>query len=97
MLTRLRQDISSNPPLAGAYNPKKGDLAIAKFTEDDQWYRVKIEKVSGQKVHVFYVDYGNREVIESTRVAAIPAGFASEKPYATENILACISLPKDVS
>ncbi|KAJ8666951.1 hypothetical protein QAD02_008613 [Eretmocerus hayati] len=95
MLTRLRQEIAANPPLAGAYTPKKGDLAIAKFTEDDEWYRVKIEKVSGSNVSVFYIDYGNREVINSTRVAAMPAGFGADKPYATENILALVALPKD--
>ncbi|KAL7307029.1 hypothetical protein TKK_0000774 [Trichogramma kaykai] len=94
MLTRLRHEIATNPPLAGAYTPKKGDLAIAKFT-DDEWYRVKIEKVSGNKVSVLYIDYGNREVVDSVRVAAMPAGFAAEKPYATENILALVHLPKD--
>lgn len=97
MLTRLRQEIAANPPLGGAYNPKKGELAIAKFTEDDEWYRVKIEKVAGTNVSVFYIDYGNREVINVTRVAAMPAGFAGDKPYATENLLALVALPKDVS
>ncbi|XP_031777766.1 tudor staphylococcus/micrococcal nuclease isoform X2 [Nasonia vitripennis] len=95
LLSRLRQEIDANPPLAGAYTPKKGDLAIAKFTEDDEWYRVKVEKVAGTNVSVFYIDYGNREVITSTRVAAMPAGFAGEKPFATENTLAIVALPKD--
>lgn len=97
LLTRLRQEIAANPPLAGAYTPKKGDLAIAKFTEDDEWYRVKVEKVAGSNVSVFYIDYGNREVITSTRVAAMPAGFAGEKPFSIENTLAIVALPKDVS
>ena len=77
MLGRLRAEIAANPPLAGAYTPKKGELAIAKFSDDDEWYRVKIEKVSGPNVSVFYIDYGNREVINVTRVAAMPAGFAA--------------------
>lgn len=97
MLSRLRQEIASNPPVAGAYTPKRGELAIAKFTEDDEWYRVKIEKVVGNNVSVFYYDYGNREVINVSRVAAMPAGFSGDKPYATENILALVALPKDVS
>lgn len=96
MLTRLRQEIASNPPLTGAYTPRRGDMAIAKFSEDDQWYRVKIEKVAGSNVHVFYVDYGNREVLNPSRIAALPSGF-NDKPYATEYILACLDLPKDVS
>lgn len=96
-LTRLRQEIAANPPLGGAYTPKKGDLAIAKFTEDDEWYRVRIEKVVGTNVSVFYIDYGNRETLNVTRVASVPAGFATDKPYATENLLAIVALPKDVS
>ena len=96
MLTRLRADIAANPPLSGAYTPKKGELAIAKFTEDNEWYRVRIEKVAGGNSHVFYIDYGNREIIENTRIAALPAGFNTEKPFATENILALVTLPKDV-
>ena len=96
LLTRLRQEVEANPPLGGAYTPKKGDLAIAKFTEDDQWYRVKIEKVQGPNISVFYIDYGNREVLNVTRVASMPAGFASDKPFATENTLAIVALPKDV-
>lgn len=97
MLSRLRQEIAANPPLGGAYTPKKGDLAIAKFSEDDEWYRVKVEKVAGPNVSVFYIDYGNREVINVTRVAAMPAGFGADKPFATENTLAIVCLPKDVS
>ncbi|XP_058791125.1 staphylococcal nuclease domain-containing protein 1 [Phymastichus coffea] len=95
LLARLRQEIETNPPLAGAYTPKKGDLAIAKFTVDNEWYRVKIEKVAGPNVSVFYIDYGNREVLDVTRVAAVPAGFTADKPFATENILAIVTLPKD--
>lgn len=96
MLLRLRQELSANPPLPGAYTPKKGDLAVAKFTEDDQWYRIKIEKVSANMVSVFYIDYGNSEIVESSRVAALPAGFNVDKPFAQQYILACIQLPKDV-
>lgn len=96
LLSRLRQEVATNPPLIGAYTPKKGELAIAKFSEDDEWYRIKIEKVAGPNVSVFYIDYGNRETINVTRLAALPAGFASEKPYATENILGLVTLPKDV-
>lgn len=62
MMEKLRQDFSYKPPLPGAYTPKKGDLCAAKFSQDSQWYRAKIEKVQGQNVSVRYVDYGNREV-----------------------------------
>ncbi|XP_033223883.1 staphylococcal nuclease domain-containing protein 1 [Belonocnema kinseyi] len=95
LISRLRQELAENPPLPGAYNPRRGDLAAAKFTEDDQWYRVKIEKVSGPNVNVFYIDYGNRETLNVTRVAALPPGFGNDKPFASEYILACVKLPQD--
>ncbi|XP_046434309.1 staphylococcal nuclease domain-containing protein 1 [Neodiprion fabricii] len=95
LLSRMRQELAANPPLPGAYNPKRGDLAVAKFTEDDQWYRAKVEKVSGPNVSVFYIDYGNRETLNVTRVAAMPGSFATDKPFATEYVLAYVTLPND--
>merc|ERR1711936_80786 len=43
LMDSLREEFTTNPPLAGAYQPKKNDLCAAKFV-DDQWYRAKIEK-----------------------------------------------------
>ncbi|KAG7187759.1 hypothetical protein KM043_016803 [Ampulex compressa] len=93
MLVQLRQELASNPPLPGAYKPIRGDLAVAKFKGDDEWYRVKIEKISDTNVSVFYIDFGNREVVNVTRVADLPARFATDKPYAHEYTLACVMLP----
>lgn len=39
-------------------------MCAAQFSEDNEWYRAKIEKVQGPNVSVFYVDYGNKEVSE---------------------------------
>ena len=36
LMDQLRADMTSNPPLAGSYTPKKGDLCAAKFT-DGEW------------------------------------------------------------
>lgn len=97
LVSQLRQELSSNPPLPGAYKPIRGDLAVAKFTGDDQWYRIKVEKTAGVNISVFYIDYGNRETVNVTRVADLPSRFATDKPYAHEHTLACVALPNDVS
>merc|ERR1712066_17774 len=34
LMKRIREEFASNPPLAGAYQPKKGDLCAAKFVDD---------------------------------------------------------------
>lgn len=95
LMAKIRQDFQANPPLVGAYNPKRGEICAAKF-DDDQWYRAKIEKVEKEgKVSVFYIDYGNRQVIPSTRCASLPSAFSADKPYAVEYTLACVQLPSD--
>lgn len=36
LMEQLREEMESNPPLQGAYTPKKGELCAAKF-EDGEW------------------------------------------------------------
>ena len=36
MMNEMRQELTANPPLAGAFVPKKGAKCIAQFT-DGQW------------------------------------------------------------
>jgi staphylococcal nuclease domain-containing protein 1 len=95
LMAKIQQEFSSNPPLAGSFTPKRGELCAAKFT-DGQWYRARVEKMSGSKISVFYIDYGNRTVVEVSQCAALPSGFAADTPYAQEVALACVQLPTDV-
>lgn len=62
LMTKLRQDLKASPPVTGSYNPKRHDLCAAKFSEDEEWYRAKVESVSGGKATIRYIDYGNSEV-----------------------------------
>lgn len=94
LMASIRQEFQSNPPLPGAYTPRKGDLCAAKFS-DDEWYRARVERIQGGKVHVFYIDYGNREVTSATRCASLPGSFTTDKPYASEFTLAFVKLPSD--
>lgn len=96
LMSKTRQELTANPPLAGAYTPKRGELCAAKYTYDESWYRARVEKITGSKVNVFYIDYGNRETLNVSQCAALPSTFAADKPYAHEYALACIQLPKDV-
>ncbi|XP_049819243.1 staphylococcal nuclease domain-containing protein 1 isoform X2 [Aethina tumida] len=95
LFAKLRQEFQANPPLPGAYTPKRGDICAAQFTVDDEWYRVKVEKVQAGNATVHYIDYGNRETLPTTRLASLPAAYASEKAFATEYTLPYVSLPKD--
>lgn len=95
LMNDLRQEMESNPPLPGAYTPKKGDLCASRFSQDNQWYRAKIEKIEGGKATVFFIDYGNREQTNTSSLAALPSNFRLMSPMATQYALACVSVPDD--
>ena len=40
-----------------------GQLCCARYSDDDAWYRAKVEKVDGDKASVLFVDYGNVEQV----------------------------------
>merc|ERR1711915_266988 len=94
LMDSLREEFSTNPPLAGAYQPKKNDLCAAKFV-DDQWYRAKVEKVSATEAQVMYIDYGNRATVPKTKLGSLPASFQTASGYAKLYNLALVRLPTD--
>lgn len=96
LLSQLRQEFEANPPLPGAYTPKRGDLCAAQYSVDNDWYRAKVTKIQGSNVTVVYIDYGNTETIPSTRLAPLPStAYTSPPPYAREYRMACAKLPND--
>lgn len=56
---------------------------------------MKVERVQGGNASVHYIDYGNKETLPTTRLAALPAAYISEKPFATEYAMPFVILPKD--
>jgi staphylococcal nuclease domain-containing protein 1 len=94
--TQLRNELESRPPVPGAYTPKAGDLCVAKFSVDNEWYRAKVLSVaSSGNATVLFIDYGNREQIQSAKLAQIPAGFETLPPQANEYGLALVQVSSD--
>ncbi|CBY43277.1 unnamed protein product, partial [Oikopleura dioica] len=52
----------SQPKLAGI--PKIGDFIIAKWNEDDRWYRACVTNITKERLVVFFIDYGNESEIK---------------------------------
>ena len=55
-----------------------GDLVLARYTLDENWYRGRVlsivtddENTPSQKAEVFYVDYGNTEMMPFNRLVAM--------------------------
>jgi len=80
-------------PAQGPYAPAKDAIVSAQFTEDDAWYRAKVMSVDADQVNVFYIDYGNSEVIPTSRIRPLPSGLPEVEPQAKEAALAYIYPP----
>ncbi|XP_054924544.1 uncharacterized protein [Dermacentor andersoni] len=65
---------SPNP----AFLPQPGDHICCRFSEDGQFYRAKVEKVSadGSQCDVLYLDYGNEETVMLQDVRPLEPQFA---------------------
>ncbi|XP_075530608.1 staphylococcal nuclease domain-containing protein 1 [Dermacentor variabilis] len=97
MTKLLRQELAEHPPVSGAYTPKKGEVCAARFSEDQQWYRARVEKVQPSgSVEIFFIDYGNRDTVDPSSLASLPSlGIRDVPPAAREYTLALVALPKD--
>jgi len=73
--------------------PKAGQLVIAQFTEDNKWYRAKIDSISAGGITVFYVDYGNLEILHKSRIRQIDSSFTTLPFQARESFLAYLQPP----
>ncbi|KAK7867614.1 hypothetical protein R5R35_014810 [Gryllus longicercus] len=68
-----------------------GQMYICKFLVDDKWYRVTVKDFTAMLnppesrdaiVDVFYVDYGNSDRVQLSRLRPLPAEVADVPPYA---------------
>ena len=72
---------------------KVGDFCIAKFSEDQAWYRATVETMSGSAATVRFMDYGNSDTVENPENLKCPTeDLAKEHPYAYECKLQGISI-----
>lgn len=76
--------------------PKVGDLVSAEFSEDQKQYRAKVRKVYSDKkeVEVFYVDYGNSEILPFHKLHSLPSSLSGVKQQAQEAELSLLIVPK---
>ncbi|CAL1676055.1 unnamed protein product [Lasius platythorax] len=71
---------------------KEGLLCVAKYPEDEQWYRARvISHDNNGDTQVIYIDYGNSAV--STEIRAIPEDLASISPLSRK---CCLQLPPQI-
>lgn len=97
LMNQMRSDLISDPPLAGSYTPRHGDLCVAIFSVDSNWYRAKITKIHKDTglIDVLFVDYGNSASVSSSDLAQLNHQFSSLPGAAQECKLAFIIPPED--
>ena len=89
-LFTLTENLSQSyiPPLTHLPDPNTGDTCCAQFSEDDRWYRAVVEgPPSSQGIPVFFVDYGNSDVLPLKRICILKKGFQSLPQLAIPCIL----------
>ncbi|XP_076445167.1 RING finger protein 17-like [Babylonia areolata] len=78
---QMMEDLNQLPPTQDAAPleevPSAGEMCCARFSEDDRWYRGLVAKTfpHNQTALVYYVDYGNSEIVTLDRLQALPAQF----------------------
>ncbi|PAV92346.1 hypothetical protein WR25_15357 [Diploscapter pachys] len=95
LTSELREHLKNNEPVPGAYNARRGDLCAAVFSLDGQWYRARIESIKMGVAEVLFVDYGNRQSMDVSKLAQLPGQFASFPPAAKEFAIALAAIPND--
>ncbi|RXK36714.1 staphylococcal nuclease domain-containing protein 1 [Tremella mesenterica] len=87
-----RSPTSASP---AGFTPKLGDLVSAKFTEDDQWYRAKVKRVSVMRKEALlqFIDYGNEETLPFTRIRPLDTKFKGLPGQARDARLSFVKLP----
>jgi staphylococcal nuclease domain-containing protein 1 len=73
--------------------PNVGDLVSAQFTADDQWYRAQVKSINQGIYSVFYVDYGNTDELDLSRIRGLEEQFCALPPQAHETYLAFVETP----
>ncbi|TMS34836.1 hypothetical protein L596_002347 [Steinernema carpocapsae] len=94
LMRDLQQEMNANA-IAGSYTPRRNELAAAKFSQDKQWHRVRVEGAKAGMVDVYYIDFGNRETLPVDQMAALPSKFVTQAPGAQEYQLALVGVPND--
>ncbi|KAG2491495.1 hypothetical protein HYH03_010073 [Edaphochlamys debaryana] len=75
---------------------KTGQLCLAQYSLDNNWYRAHVERVNRSEpmYEVYFLDYGNRERVNSDRVRTIDSALAAVPPQAIPCCLAYIKVPE---
>lgn len=86
-------EYNETPDTSRLEKPRKGDIIAAKYNVDDQWYRVRYDGKSGDEHRVFFIDFGNPEIMSKESLAPLPEDLANIPGLARSCVLAGLKAP----
>ncbi|KAH9328340.1 hypothetical protein KI387_000448 [Taxus chinensis] len=92
--------LQEKPPVVG-FNPNKGDIVLAQFSADGSWNRAMVVNAPRgggiaspkDQFEVFYIDYGNQEIVPYGKMRPLDASVSSAPGLAKLCSLAYIKVP----
>jgi tudor domain-containing protein 1/4/6/7 len=57
LMEHYEANIASIPHIS---SPSVGDYCCIKYTNDEGWYRAQVEAIAGNKLDLFFIDYGDK-------------------------------------
>lgn len=99
-LALMQEEINAfySGKLNNSFVPQEGNLVCARFNEDNQFYRAKVESCKSGYCSVYFIDYGNRESIPLKDVHSMDEKFTAYPQFGTEcafeNFKATVSADK---
>jgi len=98
-----RLQLEAGKESVGEYRAKVGEVVKCQFSSDGKWYRAKVLSIRehlegtigslGPRYTVSYIDYGNEEEVDITRLRRLDASFVTLRPQAQEARLAYVRAP----
>ena len=76
-LTDNLQDFYDSPSAVKAVNIHPGATVVAKFSEDEVWYRGQVKSVSDISAQVEFIDYGNCDTVTVDSLQKVDKQFFS--------------------
>ena len=91
--SKLREFGASASESSSEYRPHSGAVCAGQFN-DGNWYRVRVEGAFGDSYRVFFLDYGNHDMLGGDKLRPLPAELAKIPALAHHATLAAVSAPK---
>ncbi|CAL1273523.1 unnamed protein product [Larinioides sclopetarius] len=73
------------------------DYCVAKYLEDESWYRAQVISMDGNAIKVKFIDYGNSDIVEPELIAELSPEFLSEPQFSIKFCLSGFRVDNDQS